>query len=103
MANCEMTLTELKREFEIHKVKYKKMSKKGANETHYIRQVILFFDGYGGVGGYGKREEQFKEYLTDSETKSELEKIWIKTLENTIKRDEERIQTPHYKHLHENR
>ena len=55
-----MTLTELKSEFEIHKVEYKKMSKKGAEETQDIMNVIRFFDGWEGLGGYGKREEEFK-------------------------------------------
>jgi DNA invertase Pin-like site-specific DNA recombinase len=103
MRNCEMTLTELKREFEIHKVEYKKMSKKGAEETQDIMNVIRFFDGWEGLGGYGKREEEFKEYFTDSEPKSGIEKYFIESLEKRIKWDEEKMKRPHYKHLHENR
>ena len=103
MGNCELTLTELKREFEIHKVEYKKMSKKGANETYYIKQVICFFDGREGLGGYGKREEEYKEHFADSEPKSKIEKYWIESLERAIKGDEEKMKISHYKHLHENR
>ena len=58
--NCEMTLTELKREYEIHKIEFIKFSKKGASESWAIREIIRFFDGWEGIGGYGKREEEYE-------------------------------------------
>ena len=97
--NCEMTLTELKREYEIHKIEYIKMSKKGAEETWAILEVIKFFDGWEGIGGYGKREEQY-EGMSDGKPKYE----WYReALKDSIKRDEEEMKIPYYKHLHENK
>jgi len=99
--NCEMTLTELKREYEIHKIEFIKMTKKGAEETWAIREVIRFFDGWEGIGGYGKREEEVSRF--EGKSKSEWDEYDIKRLEFSIRQDEETMKLPPYKHLHENR
>ncbi|MDC0386609.1 recombinase family protein [Flavobacteriaceae bacterium] len=102
MKNCEMTLTELKREFNIHKVEYQRMNKKGAEETWQIDKVIRFFDGSSDFGGYGKREEAYQLYIDRSDI-AENKEFWVKQLKEKIKDDEKMIQIPYYKHLHENR
>ena len=100
--NCEMTLTELKREYEIHKIEFIKFSKKGASETWEIREIIRFFDGWEGIGGYGKREEEIAQ-REEGKPKSEWDEWSIKSLKRSIKSDEEKMKLPPYKHLHENR
>ena len=88
MRNCEMTLTELNREFEIHRVEYKKSTKKGAKETQDIMNVRNFVEAYDGLEDIysmnlgGKSEESIQEMR-------EL--------------NEKRMKIPHYKHLYENR
>ena len=103
MMNCELTLTELKREFEIHKVEFKRGSKKGANETNYIEGVISFFDGMKlangkRIAGYGKREEKYLLWYKD-----EPKNIWIDKLKYENEQDVQDMKRPHYKHLNENR
>ena len=39
-----MTLNELKRQFEIHKIQWQKIEKKGARETFAIEKAIRFFN-----------------------------------------------------------
>ena len=105
--NCEMTLTELKRQFEIHKIEWVRIEKKGARETHDIERAIRFFDGSESLnadgtafeykGGYGKRREECERYKGISGFNVEKE------IEEQVKEDEETIKLPHYKHLHENR
>ena len=89
MENCEMTLTELKREFEIHKVEYERISKKGGQETFDIAEAIRF------VEYYPKRKKRYK-----SLAKSDVLNLGI---EDNIRQDEQRINMTNYKHLHENR
>ena len=102
MENCEMTFSELKREFEIHKVEFIKSNKKGAEETRSVSQVIRFLDGNDGFGGYGKRKEGYQPYIDQSES-SKIKEFWVEQLEANIKEDEKRIQIPVYKHLLENK
>ena len=89
MGNCELTLTELKREFEIHKVEYKKITKKGAKESKDIYQAISF------VEYYPTREERYKSL-------AEID-VLNKGIEDYKILDEKKINWTVYKHLHENR
>jgi len=104
--NCEMTLAELKRQFEIHKIEWRRIEEKGAHETWEIDRAIAFFDGkevlnadgtalvY--VGGYGKRREQYKLF---EGTGFNVEKM----IEEKVADDEEKMKLPYYIHLYENR
>ena len=89
MNNCEMTLTELKREFKIHKVEYINKNKKGAKETKDIYQAISF------VEYYPIREERYKSL-------SEMDAL-NRGIEDYIREDERKINMPHIKHLYQNR
>ena len=89
MGNCELTLTELKREFEIHKVEYINKNKKGAKETKDIYQAISF------VEYYPIREERYKSL-------SEMDAL-NRGIEDYIREDERKINMPHIKHLYQNR
>ena len=88
MRNCEMTLTELNREFEIHRVEFKKSTKKGAEETQDIMNVRNFVEVY--------------DSLEDIYSMN-LEKNSEESIQEMREWNEERMKTPHYKHLHENR
>lgn len=84
--NCEMSLTELKREFKIHKVEYKRISKKGAKETFLINEAIKF------VEYYDKREDRYNRLLE-----------WENNIDVYKQMDEQRMTIKCYKHLYENR
>jgi DNA invertase Pin-like site-specific DNA recombinase len=88
MRNCEMTLTELNREFEIHRVEFKKSTKKGAEETQDIMNVRNFVEVY--------------DSLEDIYSMN-LEKNSEESIYKMREWNEERIKRPHYKHLYENR
>ena len=88
MINCELTLTELNREFEIHKVEFKRSNKKGAKECYDIMDVRNFIEAYDGLEDY---------YNTFLRMKGEE---YVRQMREI---NEERMKTPHYKHLHENR
>jgi len=107
--NCEMTLTELKRQFEIHKIEWVRIEKKGAQETRDIERAIRFFVGseelnatglgFEYKGGYGtpERFERFEKHKGWSGWNVE------EMIEEKVKEDEEAMKLPYYKHLHENR
>lgn len=84
--NCEMSLTELKREINIHKIEYERITKKGAQETFDINEAIKF------VEYYDKREERYNSILK---------------YENSIdvykQMDEQQMTIKSYKHLYDNR
>ena len=88
MINCEMTLTELNREFEIHKITFKTRRKKGAKETLNIMDVRNFIEGYDGS------EDSYNSFLIIHS---------VEVVRQIRERNEKRIQIPHYKHLYENR
>ena len=88
MENCEMTLTELEREFEIHKVDYKKLTKKGAEETNDIWTLIKFVRRY---------DEIIAKY--DDNEKIGLARWQV----NQRKDDEKMMKIPYINHLYENR
>jgi flagellar biosynthesis chaperone FliJ len=88
MMNCEMTLTELNREFEIHRVEYKKSTKKGANETQDIMNVRNFVEVYDSL------EDIYSEnFGGKSEESIQARREW----------KEKRMKIPYYTHLYENR
>ena len=88
MINCEMTLTELNREFEIHKITFKTRRKKGAKETLNIMDVRNFIEAYDGL------EDSYNSFLIIHS---------VEVVRQIRERNEKRIQIPHYKHLYENR
>ena len=87
MKNCEMTLTELLREFEIHKVEFQRSNRKGAKECLDIMEARNFVDAYDSFLKEKKDDYNSKEYIQEMR-----------------ERCEERMkETPHFKHLYENR
>lgn len=84
--NCEMSLTELKREFKIHKVEYKRIDKKGAEETSKIREAIKF------VEYFDTREERYKRLSRIDDNVDFFRKM-----------DEDTMTFKDIKHLYENR
>ena len=88
MRNCEMTLTELNREFEIHRVEFKKSTKKGAEETQDIMNVRNFVEVYDSLEDI---------YSMNLGRKSE------ESIQERREWNEKRMKRPHYKHLYENR
>ena len=88
MINCEMTLTELNREFEIHKITFKTSRKKGAKETLNIVDVRNFIEAY------DDSEDSYNSFLIIHS---------VEVVRQIRERNEKRIQIPHYKHLYENR
>lgn len=86
MKNCEMTLTELEREFSIHMIDYKRVTKKGGEETNHIRNVIRFVQRF---------DEQEKKHLY-------IEKQGF-SRKPVREMNKKMLQIPYYKHLYENR
>ena len=87
MRNCELTFSELLREFEIHKVEFQRSNKKGAKECYDIMEARNFVNAYDSILKEKKDDYNSEEYIQEMR-----------------ERCEERMKkTPHYKHLYENR